>query len=93
MWIQLFEEEVENLLNDTSWSYGSASQTFHKSGITEYNAGRPSIGNWRAYVGGYCSEWPPNAGWDCYDLFLDVDSGAIKFVSEGGDETIGTPVN
>lgn len=89
-WIQLTGSDIESTLDDTRWDYGSATQVFHKSGITEYNAGRPSMGNWREQGNQYCSEWPPNAGLDCYDLYLDVDSGRIKFVGKGGDETIGT---
>ncbi len=90
-WIKLDGATIEDTLNDTTWDYKAAWQTFHASGRTLYNAGRDSWGSWRVQGDQYCSEWPPNAGWDCYDLYFDMDLGRIKFVGRTGEETIGWP--
>ena len=81
------EDQVLAALDDKALQYAAAKQIFYVSGKTLYDAGRPSWGNWRPQGGQYCSEWPPNAGWACYDLYVSVDGSTVRFVggSEGTD--------
>lgn len=94
-WIKLeTADQVLEALDDKALRYTTAKQIFYLSGRTLYDAGRPSWGNWRPQGGQYCSEWPPNAGWDCYDLFVSADGLKVRFVGglEGTDITVGTYV-
>lgn len=85
-WIKLeTEAQVLAALDDKALQYAAAKQIFYVSGRTLYDAGRPSWGNWRPQGGQYCSEWPPNASWDCYDLYVSVDGASVRFV--GGLES------
>lgn len=80
--------EIEAALDDVTVVYeGGAVQTFYASGRTLYNAGRDSWGSWRVQGDQYCSEWPPNAGWDCYDM--DTDGTELRFISDRGHITVG----
>ena len=89
-WQKVGVGAVEMTLDDTEVSYGAARQVFYKSGRTLYDAGRPSWGYWRAQAGQYCSEWPPQAGWTCYDLYVSQDGAAVKFVGTNGrDVSVG----
>lgn len=84
-WVKLnTKEQVLAALDDKALQYAAAKQIFYVSGKTLYDAGRPSWGNWHARGGQYCSEWPPNAGWDCYDLYVSADGSKVRFV--GGTE-------
>lgn len=67
--------------------YDAAWQDFRASGRTLYNAGRDSWGNWRDQDGRYCSQWPPNADWACYDLARD--GALVRFIDDRGHETVG----
>jgi len=88
-WDPMTGPEIEAALDDQTLDYKAAWQTFNASGTTLYNAGRDSWGSWRVQGDQYCSEWPPNAGWECYDMARDLDNDRVKFIGEGGDETIG----
>jgi hypothetical protein len=79
-------------LDDKALQYAAAKQIFYVSGKTLYDAGRPSWGNWRPQGGQYCSEWPPNARWDCYDLYVSADGLKVRFVggTEGTDISEGS---
>ena len=88
--VLLTGDEIEATLDDTTWVYdGGAVQTFYASGRTLYNAGQDSWGSWRDQGDRYCSEWPPNAGWDCYSM--DSDGTVVRFISERGHVTVGRP--
>lgn len=91
-WVKLTTEaQVLDALDDKSVTYGiDIKQTFYKSGKTLYDAGRPSWGNWRPQGGQYCSEWPPNANWACYDLYLSKDGTMVRFQGSAGDVSDGT---
>jgi len=79
---------IEAALDDVTLIYdGGAVQTFYASGRTLYNAGQDSWGAWRVQGDQYCSEWPPNAGWDCYDM--DTDGTVLRFISDRGHITVG----
>lgn len=79
------DDEVLAALEGQTVLYESARQKFSRDGITLYDAGRPTWGNWRARAGQYCSEWPPAEGWDCYDLYLSTDGAKVRFRSPAGE--------
>jgi hypothetical protein len=89
-------EIIATLSNHTLGSAGdggkSWQQIFQKSGITYYSAkGAQSQGNWDVRGDQYCSQWPPNQSWTCYDM--TVDGGIFAFVSASGDKTLGIQLN
>jgi hypothetical protein len=90
-WQALTGSEIEAALDDRKLRYAAATQTFYKSGKTLYDAGRPSWGYWRIQGDEYCSQWPPNAGWECYgfeqrlnDLTNTIE---LRFISQTGHKT------
>ncbi len=61
-------------------------QDFRASGRTLYTyKGRESWGYWRVQGDQYCSQWPPNDLWACYDM--ERQGVRIRFVGQGGDIT------
>ena len=89
-WVKLTGPEIEAALDERKVKYDLSTQTFYKSGKTLYDAGRPSWGNWRVQGDQYCSQWPPNAGWECYDFERSAGTGAsIRFISKTGHVTEG----
>ncbi|MEO0343501.1 MAG: hypothetical protein AAF198_08685 [Pseudomonadota bacterium] len=86
-WKTLDGAAIDALLNDTRVAYSGAWQEFYASGKTLYNAGRDSWGLWRIEGALYCSEWPPNAGWDCYAM--TQRGAAIRFIDAKGNVTEG----
>ncbi|MCP5073318.1 MAG: hypothetical protein GY947_08500 [Rhodobacteraceae bacterium] len=88
-WRKLTGPEIEQALNARVVGYEGAQQDFFASGKTLYDAGVPSWGYWRVQGDRYCSQWPPNAGWDCYEFFLSPDGLRLRFVSEQGHSTEG----
>lgn len=88
-WHPMTGDEIEATLNDQTLVYAGqdAWQLFKASGATLYNAGRDSWGYWRIQGDQYCSQWPPNAGWGCYDM--ETDGTDVRFVSPNGHITMG----
>lgn len=87
-WQPLNGAGIVSALNDKKLRYKSASQHFYASGKTLYHqGGRESWGNWRVQKDQYCSQWPPNALWECY--VLQARSGEIRFIGKSGDTTDG----
>jgi hypothetical protein len=67
-------------------------QIFQKSGVTYYTeSGAQSQGVWAVRGDQYCSQWPPNESWTCYDLM--TDGKTYSFVSASGGRTSGTLLN
>jgi hypothetical protein len=61
----------------------SIAQIFQKSGMTLYlENGAQSQGFWKVEGDRYCSQWPPNETWSCYDVLQDGNS--VTFVSKSG---------
>lgn len=88
-WAAMTGSQVEASLNGQTFDYpGDAWQQFNASGSTLYNSGRDSWGYWRVQGDQYCSQWPPNAGWGCYDM--QTDGVNVRFVSPNGHITEGT---
>jgi hypothetical protein len=60
-----------------------ANQIFQKNGVTFYNAGgSQSQGAWKVEGNQYCSIWPPNPSWACYDVARDGDK--VTFIAKSG---------
>ncbi len=61
-------------------------QVFQKSGATFYSVPNgQSQGSWKIEGNKYCSAWPPNPTWVCYDVIND--GAAVTFVSPSGKRT------
>ncbi|MEM8698034.1 MAG: hypothetical protein AAGF44_02635 [Pseudomonadota bacterium] len=77
--------EIRALLSEFTLTYEAAVQTFYASGRTLYDDGQPSWGYWEVRGDQYCSQWPPQAGWACYDVLHDPTApGRITFLGESG---------
>jgi hypothetical protein len=68
------------------------SQIFQKTGVTYYSVGTAqSQGLWEVRGDQYCSQWPPNESWACYDIMRDGTT--YSFVSASGKRSSGTLQN
>ena len=82
---------IAALLTDATL-YGSengqpSEQVFQKSGATFYSIPNgQSQGEWKIEGNKYCSAWPPNPSWVCYDVIND--GAAVTFVSPSGKRTL-----
>ena len=88
-WVVLDGPGVAAALTDRTVTYEAAWQTFNASGKTLYNAGTDSWGTWAVRGDRYCSQWPPNSAWACFDVDLSADGSAVRFRGQGADVTIG----
>jgi hypothetical protein len=81
---KLNSAEITAVLTDkVLTSASNATQIFQTSGVTFYSEnGSQSQGFWKVDGDKYCSQWPPNTAWPCYDVFQDGDT--IVFVSGSG---------
>ncbi|WP_420863785.1 hypothetical protein [Algirhabdus cladophorae] len=79
--------QINAALSDRSLTYAGTTQKFYASGRTLYDAGRPSWGYWAVRGDQYCSQWPPNDTWDCYDMASDGE--IIRFIGPAGHVTDG----
>jgi hypothetical protein len=77
--------EITAVLTDTVLSAKTdTTQRFQKSGVTFYSEnGSQSQGFWKVDGDKYCSQWPPNTAWPCYDVLQD--GSKITFVSASGN--------
>ena len=67
-------------------------QVFQKSGVTFYSVGTAqSQGAWEVRGDQYCSQWPPNESWACYDMTRDADM--FSFISASGQRSSGKLLN
>lgn len=86
---RLTGEEIRTALSDkTVESTGGDgkpyTQIFQKGGLTIYNAGPQSSSNgfWDVRGNQYCSQWPPNESWSCYDMTGEGDR--LTFIAASG---------
>lgn len=86
-WQQMTGEEIQAALTGKKLQYEVAWQDFRASGRTLYNAGEDSWGYWRVEGDQYCSQWPPRAEWDCYDM--QTNGKDVRFVGAYDDITVG----
>lgn len=78
--------EMQSILYDKILYGKDAEQIFQKSGVTFYTAsGGQSQGNWKVEGEKYCSQWPPNQAWACYDM--TQDGNKFTFISKDGNRT------
>jgi hypothetical protein len=89
-WTPLEGDAIRAALTGRVLDYGSAWQDFRASGRTLYNAGADSWGTWTVQGDRYCSQWPPNAAWACYDVDISSDGEAIRFRGAGEDVSVGS---
>jgi len=82
--------DINEALSDQIVDFDNAWQDFRADGRTLYNAGADSWGTWNVQNDRYCSQWPPNSAWTCYDIDLNADRSAVRFRGAGDDVTIGT---
>ena len=88
--VALSGAEISALLND-GVLYGDdngqpADQIFQKNGVTYYNVGSgQSQGKWKVEGNQFCSQWPPNPAWACYDVTRD--DRHVFFISRWGERT------
>ena len=65
----------------------ASEQVFQRSGATFYSAGdAQSQGQWKIEGNKYCSAWPPNPSWACYDV--TNDGPTVTFISSSGGRTV-----
>ena len=88
--IIVISPELEKLLTDASLhgvgDKAQVEQIFQMSGVTFYlENGNSTQGNWKIENNKYCSQWPPNPSWACYDVLRDGD--VVTFVSSTGKRT------
>ena len=88
-WRLLRGDEIRDVLTERTVDYPSAWQDFRAKGLTLYNAGADSWGTWDVRNDRYCSQWPPNSAWVCFDVDLNGDGSAVRFRGTGNDITIG----
>lgn len=87
-WSALDGPQIREALEGQKLIYGDGVwQTFQADGRTLYNAGRDSWGRWSVRDAQYCSTWPPNDLWACYDI--QRQGQMIRFIGSGGDVTDG----
>ena len=88
-WRTLSGAEISDALSGKIVDYDTAWQEFRATGLTLYNAGADSWGTWDVRGELYCSQWPPNSNWTCYEVDLDAGGSAVWFRGAGDDVTIG----
>ena len=86
-WAPLDGAGIAAVLTDKTVVYDNATQHFHASGRTLYNAGQDSWGYWAVRGDQYCSQWPPGDRWDCYDMA--AMAGQVRFIAADGSMTDG----
>ena len=84
--VKLSGAEMQVILSDKILYAKDAEQIFQKSGVTYYaSGGNQSQGNWKIEAEKYCSQWPPNQAWACYDIMQDGNK--VTFISKDGNRT------
>jgi hypothetical protein len=87
-WQAMSGAEITEALTRQELHYArGAWQRFNASGRTLYHAGTDSWGYWAVRGDQYCSQWPPNPLWTCYDM---ARQGArFRFTDAYGEVSIG----
>lgn len=83
-WQAMSGAEITQALMGRTLQYDTAWQDFRASGKTLYNAGRDSWGYWRVEGDQYCSLWPPQDLWACYDMERAGDK--LRFIGSSADD-------
>ena len=84
--LKLSGAEMQAMLSDKILYAKDVEQIFQKSGTTFYSSGGgQSQGNWKIDGEKYCSQWPPNQAWACYDM--TQNGNKVAFISKDGQRT------
>ena len=86
-WNPLSGQQIQKVLAGASLVYpdeGGATQDFESNGSTVWVQGAPSFGEWKVSDTQYCSVWPPSAAWVCYDVSINEQGTAVRFVGDSG---------
>lgn len=86
-WQQLDGPAIQDVLTDRTVEYPAAVQVFYASGRTKYTTFEDSWGTWSVRGSQYCSTWPPNPDWQCYEMFRDGDQ--LRWVDQWGSASEG----
>lgn len=87
-WALLNGTEIAEAVTGRVLIYPDARQDFRASGRTLYTyKGRDSWGYWAVRGDQYCSQWPPNDLWDCYDMTRSGQT--LRFIGAAGDVSDG----
>ena len=86
-WTPMDGAQITRALTGQSLTYANATQDFHASGRTLYNAGQDSWGYWTVRGDQYCSMWPPSDLWSCYAMARQ--GRTLRFIGAAGDVTDG----
>jgi hypothetical protein len=92
-WQKLDSDGINKALTARVLQYSQATQNFFADGRTLYESPLPSWGEWRVQNDQYCSVWPPQNIWVCYDIERDDSGLHIRFVSDSGTITTGTYID
>ena len=87
-WQKMSGVEISTALTEQTVVYESARQVFYASGRTLYTTSEDSWGTWAVRGDRYCSQWPPNADWACYEMYRMGET--LKWTDTWGSESIGT---
>jgi len=88
-WIPMTGAEITEALTGRTLTWMDTTQDFRASGKTLYiHKGRESWGNWEVRGDQYCSQWPPNSLWACYDM--DRSGERLRFIGSGKDDITDT---
>ncbi|MEM1275840.1 MAG: hypothetical protein AAGH74_04890 [Pseudomonadota bacterium] len=81
-------DQIKAMLTDQKVLGEGTTQVFYASGRTLYNDGHDSWGYWEVRGDQYCSTWPPQNGWACYDMFTRQTDTRLEivFIGESGKE-------
>lgn len=73
---------------------GDWKQFFDNTGGTAYVRGSEPLsrGEWKIKADKFCSQWPPNEAWICYDVTGDLDANpkTITWIGDSGTKYPGT---
>lgn len=92
-WQKLDNDGITNALTARVLQYLGATQNFFADGRTLYETQSPSWGKWRVENDQYCSVWPPQNVWVCYDLERHERGLKVRFVANDGSQTVGTYID
>ena len=65
-------------------------QVFSYGGLTRYRRGWLNEGHWRVTGDHYCSVWPPQTLWQCYDVATSADGRRVRFTDAQGRTALAT---
>jgi len=82
----LIGAEIAKVLTGAEVIGEGTRQKFYEGGRTLYNDGRDSWGYWKVEGERYCSQWPPQQGWACYNMRVWEEGQQVwvAWIGDGG---------